>query len=310
MKTIHLKRSTINIPECWEDVPPKHIPFVFRNMILLFANEITPFQFKLNLLIEFTGYMPAKTRGFWFGLKRFFYIIFYRLFLGKERFREMLEHEAETQENIQFNLIQLAERFNFAFELEESKIIPNYYFARNPIVLYSDCAPVFDRDVTVETNITAKQYTDCMDLLQAYNESDDVNVKTYCMNKIMCVLYGFSMHVVKKFSPEIPFCVMYWFTGIIKFFREHSTYSILYSRKGGDDFDPDKINLGLSETMLFLEKEGYSFVEDKNIIDFFNAQIKALKDSINNALASGIKLDELAQRTGLTITDINRLSNE
>ena len=309
MKSITLKRSTISIPESWDDVRPDHIPAVFRNLILLFSNEITPFQFQINLLILFTGYRPTKKRGILFCTKRLFYLTFYRIFKGKRRFIEMLNQENEIDENIQFNLIQLAETITFAFTLDGKKIIPNYDFNHNPLSGWID-APTFDRDVTVETNITARQFIDCVDLLNAYRQSEDPKVQTFCLNKIMCVLYGLSMPRVKTYNPEIPFGVMYWFTGIVMFFREHPVYSVLYeSSKTEEDDDDSKINLGMSEILLYLEKEGYSFVEDKNVIDFFNAQVKGLKDSINTALSSGLKIEELATQTGISINTIDRLSN-
>jgi len=309
MKVITLKRTTISLPDSWDDIRPDHIPAVFRNLMLLFSNEITPFQFRLNVLIVLTGYRPSLKRGFIFCTKRLFYLTFYRILKGKRRFMEMLAHEQEIEENIQFNLIQLAEQIKFAFTLDGNKIVPNYDFNHNPLSGWID-APTFDRDVTVETNITARKFIDCVDLLNAYREAEDPKVQTFCLNKIMCVLYDLSMHRVKTYSPEIPFGVMYWFTSIVMFFREHPVYSVLYeSTKTGDDDDSSKINLGMSEILLYLEKEGYSFVEDKNVIEFYNAQVKALKDSINTALSSGVKIDELASQTGISAYTITRLTS-
>jgi len=125
----------------------------------------------------------------------------------------------------------------------------------------------------------------------------------------MCILYDLSMKKVKSLVPEIPFAVMFWFTGIVKFFREHPVYSVLYDRENETETDDSKINLGMTEIMLYLEKEGYSFVQDKTVIEFYDAQIKALKDSVNDALSKEVKLNDLSQATGLSITNINRLSH-
>jgi len=307
MKTIKLKRTTINLPECWEDLKGDQVVFAFHELARLLTLEITPFQFQLNMLIKITGYKPAKKSGFWFRTKWFFRLAWLMIFRN-ERYKEIIQHRADTQEIIEFNLIQLAEHITFAFTLQDNKIVPNYDFKRNP---FDSSAPVyFNRDVTVETNITAKQYVDCMDLLQAFNQTDKDYVRIICLRKIMETLYGFNTRAILRLPAEIPFGVMFWFTGIVKFFREHPVYSVLYDRAEGDEPDESKINLGMSETLLFLEKEGYSFVQDKNVIEFYDAQVKALKDSVNNALGSGITKDELAKRTGLSIKNINRLSND
>jgi len=306
MKTIQLKRTTINIPECWDDLTVMQIPFVFRTLMLLLSNEITPFQFKLALLIEFTGYKQKKRSKLWFFFTSI-RLVYLKTF-KPDKFNRLLELQSECMENIDFNLVQLADQYNFAFSLEDNKITPNYFFKCNPISWFEN-SPEFYIDITVETNITAKQYIDCIDLINANYQSDDIKVKTHCCNKIMCILYDLSMKKVKSLVPEIPFAVMFWFTGIVKFFREHPVYSVLYDRENETETDDSKINLGMTEIMLYLEKEGYSFVQDKTVIEFYDAQIKALKDSVNDALSKEVKLNDLSQATGLSITNINRLSH-
>ena len=280
MKTIQLNKGSINLPDCWEDLTEKQVLFVFRMLPSLFAGQITPFEFQLQLLAEFTGYKP------------------------KRKFRK---YDSETRENIQFNLIKLAEQLNFVFRLEDNKIIPIYDFKRNP---FGSASPVyFNRDVTIETNITAKQYSDCVDLLGAMHASDDVKVAEKCLVKLSAVLCDCTESEARKMPPEFLFGMMYWFTGVYHFFREHPIFGILYNgSENADSSADDKINLGMSEVILYLEKEGYAFVEDKNLIDFFNAQIKALKDSIGKAIGSGAKLEDIAARTGLSIYNIERLT--
>lgn len=281
MKIIPLNKSSLSLPECWEDLTEKQVFFVFRLLPLLFAGMLTPFEFQLKLLMEITGYKPR---------------------------RKFSEYDEETKETIQFNLIKLAEQLNFIFRLEDNKIIPLYEFRQNP---FRQLSPVyFNRDVTVETNITAKQYSDCVDLLGAMHASDDKTVAEKCTVKLVAVLCDRPESEVRKMAPEFLFGMMYWFTGVYRFFREHPVFGILYNRSEGDEpDDSDKINLGMSEVILYLEKEGYAFVEDKNLIDFFNAQIKALKDSISKAVANGAKPEDIAARSGMSMYNLTRLTS-
>lgn len=282
MKTIQLNKGTLNLPSAWEDLTPKQTEFTFRQLIRLYSGELLPFQFQLALLVEFTGYKPSK-----------------------KYFKKKAE---DVKENINFNLIQLAEQINFAFTIQGNKILPNNDFKKNPFQFIDSESPYFNRHITVDTNITAKQFSDCLDLLTAYGATDDVDVKQHCLYKLFSVLYQYSMLYACSFPVEVAFGVLCWFTGIASFFQQHPVYSVLFNRDKKEEDDPDKINLGMNEIILYLKKEGYADAENLSVIDFFNAQIKSLKDSISHALGSGIKEDELSIQTGISITNIQRLS--
>ncbi|MDR0681176.1 MAG: hypothetical protein LBG15_04900 [Dysgonamonadaceae bacterium] len=45
-----------------------------------------------------------------------------------------------------------------------------------------------------------------------------------------------------------------------------------------------------------------------NLNDYFDAQVKALKDTISHAMAAGAKIEQIAQKTGISLTIINRLT--
>jgi hypothetical protein len=300
MKKIQLNSKRIlALPENWDELLPDQVRFVFRNLIRLYGGEITPFEFQFDLLRELTGYRPRKQSGL--------LDVFRMIIWSQKHYFNYITERFEHQENIRFNLIRLSEQLNFIFKVEHNRIIPFYDFAHNP---FGKHEPVyFNRDVVVETNITARQFTDCVDLINGMNSTEDERVRRVCLQKVMAVLYGYDMEEVEKIPVEIPFGVMFWFTGIVKFFREHPVYSVLYdSAKKEDDYS--KINLGMGEVLMYLEKEGYRDPEDKNLIDFFNLQVKALKDSVNNALSQGAKIEDLVKKTGLSMNTINRLRND
>jgi hypothetical protein len=100
--------------------------------------------------------------------------------------------------------------------------------------------------------------------------------------------------------------ILFWFTSIVRFYTEHPVYSILFSGRKTDK--EEKIHLGANETALYLAKEGYGDPETMNLNDYFDAQVKALKDSISHALAAGAKIEQIAQKTGMSLTIINKLT--
>ena len=50
-----------------------------------------------------------------------------------ELIREVLKKDREQREIINFNLLRLSEELNFAFTVEDNRIISNYVFKKNPI---------------------------------------------------------------------------------------------------------------------------------------------------------------------------------
>ena len=303
MKKISLPKRELELPDCWEDLTEKQAQFVFKQLMLLFDNKISPFEFQVSVLIHFTGYKPGLKTILRSLYRNLITLLFVKYLKRKNRLQKFIQKNQELEENIQFNLIVLAETIDFAFTIENNVIHPNYDFKRNPLGTY--CSAYFNRNITIDTNITAKQYSDCVDLMRGYYDSDDKEVKRHCLIKIMLALSSKSEEEIKALPEEIPFGIMVWFTSIVRFFRDHPDFGVLYSSKKTDN--PLKLDLGMSEVMLFLEKEGYQDVPDKNIISFFTAQIKSLKDSIARAVGSGAKIEDIANQTGLDFETIERL---
>jgi hypothetical protein len=112
---------------------------------------------------------------------------------------------------------------------------------------------------------------------------------------------------MKKLNPVIKFGIVYWFTGIYKFYTEHPVYSLLFKRNENKEENEEKIRLG-NEVILMLQREGYGLPDSMNLNDYFNAQIKHLKDVINKALGEGLSIGKLSQKTGISDDVINKLS--
>ena len=96
-------------------------------------------------------------------------------------------------------------------------------------------------DLTAKTNITAREFADCYDLLHHINQLENEEQKEELTNQLCAILYPkckshtenmVSGHIdeMKKVNPIIKYIVIYWFTGLVRFYLEHPIYSILFSR--------------------------------------------------------------------------------
>ncbi|MDR2685068.1 MAG: hypothetical protein LBB53_06775 [Prevotellaceae bacterium] len=256
--------------------------FAFRLLLLLLAHQITPFEFQAQMLTKL-GYKPKRKNE----LEKHFFII-------------------------------VAENMSILFKVIGNEIILDYDFTENPFPNIAKYTPTFTRNFTIDTNITARQFADCLDYLREFNNTEcDVNspeslqqaheLRLHLLAKIAETLYKTDFETAKKLPFEVLFAVQMWFVGISAFFHKHPTYSILFQKTGENESENTKISLGMSETLLHLQKEGYGNAPEMNIVDFFNAQIKSLKDNIADAIAKGAKIADLAVSMKLDTGIISRL---
>jgi hypothetical protein len=274
MLNFKLKKSSLTLPETWDEVPQKHLSKMFEILSQVLQQKLNPVEARLKMLFILTNYRPSLTISN----------------------RDVVNH----------NLFRLSEQLQFAFIVNDDKIIPNLKFKRNPVpelrfgkTKYK--GKNFIRDFTIQTDLTARDFCDCFDLYCEAHRSPEHAVP--CIDNICSILYNTPSH-----TPDSPlkFGIFIWISGVINFFHTHPVYSILFGGASDPDPDPDKINLGMSETLISLMHEGYS--ADINLIDFFNAQIKLLKDNIRNAIAAGAKITDIAAKTKLSISTINKLN--
>jgi hypothetical protein len=347
MKEINLNKSVLKLPDSWEDLSFKQKLFTFTilNRVMEGDLKAQPHTGLFNLLIEFTGYRPSKkyflkwTIKFRFWLKAICTYIrnipfFFKY--GKKEFREYihlwkkiyhpdLEIGEKRREIINFNLLRLSEQIKFVFTIDESeyKIIPHYDFKTNPfpyikIGRKKYYGKRFELDITAKTDVTAREFVDSFDLLVAIDKMTTDEEKQECINQLCAILYpktnnymqnSVSLHdkAMRKVNPIVKFGIVYWFTGIVKFYTEHPIYSLLFNGNKSDDDSEEKVRLG-SEVILMLQKEGYGLPDSMNLNDYFDAQIKHLKDVIGKALGEGLSASKISQKTGIDIETINRLS--
>jgi hypothetical protein len=296
MKEIKLNKSTIKLHSCWEDLNFKQKLFAFGILIRVMTGDLKsqPYTGLFGLLIEFTGYRPSRK-----------YL--------------------KQREIINFNLLRLAEQMQFVFTIdrEEHKIIPQYNFKTNPFPFIKIgrkkyYGKRFELDISAKTDITAREFVDCSELLSMIDKMKSEEEKQECINQLCAILYprtrDYTQNMVsghnktmQKVNRIIKFGIVYWFTGIYKFYTEHTVYSLLFKRNENREENEDKVRLG-NEVILMLQREGYGLPDNMNLNDYFDAQLKHLKDVINKALGEGLSIGKLSQKTGISIDVINKLS--
>jgi hypothetical protein len=96
------------------------------------------------------------------------------------------------------------------------------------------------------------------------NTEDD---RQECINQLCAILYpgtgNYTQNMVsdhhkamRQVNPVIRFAIMYWFTGIVKFYTEHPVYSLLFNNHIEKGESEGKVRFG-NEVILMLQCEGY-----------------------------------------------------
>lgn len=338
MRTIPLNKGSVDLPDCWEDLTFKQKIVAFDRLQDVLAKRLDPKVYRIEMLQLVTGYKP-RTYLFRYLLRLLryrtivpFVALSFLIRYGVIRcpgywsvWKHYHKPKREDREMITFNLYRLSELLNFAFDLKKNPdgseaILIKKDFARNPVPYLrirgrKFAGRKFNRDIAPFTNITPKEFSDCFDLYSAYNQAVEPKDAERCLDKIISILYPLTedykenmvsdhTDLIATISPGLKLAIYLWFSGIVDYYFSHPVYSILF--RSSKDPDTDKISLGMESTILMAEKKGYD-LHNKDLNDFFNIQIKVLQDDLSQAIAHGAKPEELADKTGLSITDINKL---
>lgn len=332
MKTYQLNKGELLLPETWDELTTEQKLFAFDGILKITEGKLDPTIFRIQMLGLITGYKPQSGAFIWlfysllFIIRSIFIYPYYLIRYGKIRFpfykviwKENNQPKRRDRDVINHNLYRLSEKLDFAFSIEDNQIKWKRNFYQNPIPTIqignsSYEGRKFVMDFAPFTNITAREYADCFDLYAAYYKVKDKEDRERYLDKMISILYPctpnyqenmVSNHIeqIRTLSPGMKFGVLFWFSGIVEYYTNHPIYSILFRKEETDE--ENYYSLGMDEVIFMIEKKGYEI--DCNLNDFFNKQIKILKDDLSEAVSKGVEKSELANKTGLNINDINRL---
>lgn len=291
MKHIKTSGKDLLLPEDWMELPEKQRRKGFELLAAVMAGALDPFEWQLHMLIEITGYKPSRaTRLAILGYK-----------------------QHTVRDTVIENLRRLAECLDFAFSIEENKVQIKYDMHDCPFELFKGkgVQPHFIRDRLIETNLTAGIYAEATQILSMVNDKDnDDDDRLYYMSKLAKTLWRVETNAhAPEPTPVELLAVTVWFTGVALFFQEHEIYSVLFDAvKSEKEKSEDYISLGVQEIILELETAGHRDVRNMGLLDFFDAQVKLLKDRIADAKSGGSSIADIVKKTGLSINTITRLS--
>lgn len=293
MKTIQGVKHPILLPDKWEELTPVQYIFTVTRLLLLIGQQCTAADFRISLLLNYTGYRPAV---------------------------RLLPVKQPEQEIIGENLVRLSELITFPLRQGKEGLEINNRFARNPLpkirIGRKTCkGKQFDTGIILRTDIKAREFADAFDSVRAFAKTQDEE----CLNTLCAILYpAFPDHTCnmisyhhlnfKRVRYEIRYAVMIWFTGIVQYFSEHPVYRLLFA---GSVDSAEKISLGMGETIMHLSLVGFgskSEMENANLIDYFDLQVKSLKKMIADARGQGAKTEDIASHTRLSYNLIEKLS--
>lgn len=343
MIEIQGKRKKIVLPSAWEDLSTKQFILTIVKLLELLGREIKINEFRVALLLLYTRYKPSSDNrehrwSMWkfrmklckMSIKYFILFLFRRV-----RFYAMLELIGEwrqlhfpdlsaiasRREMINSNLIILSEQIKFPLRERRDGWEVNNCFNRNPIPwirprLRKFAGKQFDVGIIIRTNITAREFADCFDIVKAFASTRSGE----CLNALCAILYPrYSEHNrniasnhyknFERVSYPVRYGVMIWFTGIVRYFTEHAIYRVLFS--GSGEQNEEKISLGMSETIMHLSLVGFGTtaeMERVSVVDYFDMQVKALKKMIADVRGGGATLDDIAKSTKLSYAVIEQLS--
>lgn len=295
--------TSICLPNRWGEVPLVHLDYAYKLLAELMLGHIEPFEFQMKMLIRLHGIKISRT----YALNK----LVHWLTMSGTSYRRWYISQIRRSDNIMSSLVYIAEKITFAFYVDDDtkEIKMTYDLPRNPFPDMGEC--YFDRRLTVETNITASQFADVYDLetaLQSESVRQRPNLQLTLMRKIAAVLYKITEHKAEQLELWQLVLIRFWAQSITAYFVYHPVYGLLYKTHRNDTSADDRVALGISETILQLEKSGYQDAANMDLIRFYMAQIKELKDYIGRAIAAGVKPIQLANDTGLDISVINRLT--
>jgi len=336
MKKIELNKGILLLPESWDELTHKQRLYAFGLLHDVIGHRLSPELFSIRMLIHLTGYKPSwgiapcLIRHILLYIAVPFVALWYLIRLGHIRFPAYWSvwyqaHKPERYDRdiINYNLLKLSEMLDFAFNMEDSTLRINNIFRSNPFPEISVgrkkyTAKKFIRDISPFTNITGREFSDCFDIYSLYSSDTGADVKARCVDKIISILYPASGNYnenmvlerpeLSKVPMTVKLGIICWFAGIVEYYVTHPYYSILFGSSGSGETDADDaVRIGMNETVLMISSQGYN--ENDTVNNFFDAQLVILKKNLSSAIASGVKIEELAKKTNISITNINKLIN-
>ena len=276
MITLTLKKKPNNFPTRWEEFTPKDGE-TFKRM----AREMAFFELGVHNFDAFTVSLTIAI-------------------LGVKKVSGFTDEFSE-------NIFRLGEHFTFPYVLRTRE--DGSREASISVRLSENLLPVlngtrgyaFSREDSgrMECSLTAEQYIDSLELMQAYQATRQVSA----LENMVRVLYP----GIRKIRPDDIWGVYYNFRGILAWLRSIPSYAIIFppeeTAKPGAVRNP----AGLSASIFSLAKAGYgdiNAIKDLPLFSYLGLLIQQTVESIRTLAASGMKPTQISEKLGLPIETV------
>ncbi|MDR1629924.1 MAG: hypothetical protein LBS36_06900 [Oscillospiraceae bacterium] len=195
--------------------------------------------------------------------------------------------------------------------------LPDFVFAKNllpEIEISGKKYPgyIFElHDEIIHTTLAAEQYVNANLLYSKYIDTrkpsylDTLVATLYCPKEIDAIAFA---EIAKKLDNVAKQAVFICFQAIQTFLATRTKYAILWNRKPAGK--EDKFSLGLSDSIYSLSSAGYGSLNEVSqmpLTAFFDLLLKNIIDAVKTLRDMEVKKDEIAQKTGLSLAQINKI---
>ena len=166
----------------------------------------------------------------------------------------------------------------------------------------------------LNTTLTAAQYVDANLLYGQYLETRDTTyldlliATLYCPKQYKETAAITFAKTTKHIENEVKQAVFVCFQAIQTFLSTQTKYALLWNRK--PTTANNKFSLGLTDCIYSLSSAGYgSLPEVSNLplTAFLDLMLKNIIDAVKSMNELNLKKNEIAEKTGLTISQINKI---
>lgn len=318
------------IPDQWEELNPDQYISLVDALLKYRRGEFDYMGAKVYIVLNLLGLKPRRMRDKEkeqrmdeniYHLSRHINFFFRIEYQNKKTFKSFSDENKQLlkrmlPEDIESNdpELRVARKMNKWYEVDAvfaTNLLPEIKIGRRRyqgyIIDYTDgiatttlTAAQFADAQTVFNQISEKPTSDLLSLLVAILYQDD----NYNERKAreLAPVFNKLPHVVKQ-------AVFLNFSAIQEFIVTKTKYSILFSRPKKKKASK-KYDIGLNESIYQLSKAGYGpkkQMEKTTLFEFFDIMIKELQDAVNAMHEMEKDVNEIADKTNLTITQVKEL---
>ncbi len=284
MTRITLNGKTYGIPARWSEVTDRRQFTALAKAMLDFETGVTGFdEFRIALVLAVLGIDAGKVNA----TDTFIENIYRIGELVTFPYESVTNQDGSTTVNISIRLTgnllpEVAGRKGFQYHTSQAGI--------------------------VDTDITAGQYSQALELLQLFalrqRQGADASTMEDVLTRLAQTLYPLEGKDLESLPVAEKAAIFYNWRGIMATIQEDPDYALLFNRNPSRSSAP---SLGPQGAILSLSKAGYGDIAQIRSLDihtFLSAMVQQTVDSIHTLKGAGMKPGQIADKLNLQLEQI------